>query len=595
MAWPVCQRVHHTPTRAIFRPFPTNPFPQMIRFVAQGLLCLSMLTSACRIEPRNELPPLSPTATTDGLTTPEDSLLLDKLAQYTTVRLEADLSGLSDSTQQMIPLLIEAAKAMDEVFRYQAYGDLDSLLATLPTEAARRYVHINYGPWDRLDGNAPFLEGFGEKPAGANLYPHDLTTEALLQAADAYPDQNLTSLYTLVRRENGRLRGIPYHQAFSEQHQRAASYLRQASEFAQDSLLKNYLVLRAEALETDDYQPSDLAWMDMRDNPIDIVIGPIETYEDALTGYKAAHEAYVLIKDLEWSGRLQRFARLLPSLQEGLPVDAAYKAESPGTDADLGAYDAVYYAGDSNAGSKTIAINLPNDEEVQLQKGSRRLQLKNVMRAKFDRILIPIAETLIAEDQQRHITFDAFFGNTMFHEVAHGLGIKNTITDNGTVREALRDQASALEEGKADVLGLYMIQSLIERGEWEGDIMDHYVTFVASIFRSIRFGASSAHGRANLIRFNFFREIGAIEATEDGRWRVVPEKMAEAVDGLSNRILTLQGDGDYDLVQAFVGQYGVMSDELQGSLDAVNDAGIPVDIVFEQGVEVLGLAPREAE
>ena len=572
----------------------TDAFPTMTRFTALIALSALVLTSACRIESQG-LPPVSPTATTDGLATAEDSLLMDKLAQYTTVRLTVDLSGLSDSTRQMIPLLIEAAKAMDEVFQYQAFGDLDSLIASLPTEAARRYARINYGPWDRLDGNAPFIDGFGEKPAGSNLYPHDITSEALLEAADAYPEENLTGLYTLVRRENGRLRGLPYHQVFSEQHQRAADYLRQAAAFAQDSLLQNYIMLRADALETDDYQPSDLAWMDMRDNPLDIIIGPIETYEDQLTGYKAAHEAYVLIKDLEWSARIQRFAQLLPSLQEGLPVDDEYKAETPGTDADLGAYDAVYYAGDSNAGSKTIAINLPNDEEVQLQKGSRRLQLKNVMRAKFDRILIPIAETLIAEDQQRHITFDAFFGNTMFHEVAHGLGIKNTISGNSTVREALRDQASALEEGKADVLGLYMIQSLIERGEWEGDVMDHYVTFVASIFRSIRFGTSSAHGRANLIRFSFFREIGAIEATEDGRWRIVPEKMAEAVDALSRRILTLQGDGDYDAVQAFVGQYGVMSDELESSLDAVSAAGVPVDVVFEQGVEVLGLAPAGAE
>src|SRR5690606_13379555 len=322
------------------------------------------------------------------------------------------------------------------------------------------------------------------------------------------------------------------------------------------------------------------------------LVGPIETYEDQLFGYKAAHEAYVLIKDLDWSARLQRFATLLPALQRGLPVDDRYKAETPGTDADLGAYDVVYYAGDANAGSKTIAINLPNDEEVQLQKGSRRLQLKNAMRAKYDRILVPIAEVLIAEDQQEHVSFDAFFGNTMFHEVAHGLGIKNTVTGRGTVREALREQASALEEGKADVLGLYMVQRLVEQGEWEeARLMDPYVPFVASIFRSIRFGASSAHGRANLVRFNFFQEMGAITQTEDGRWRVEEEAMAEAVEALAGRILTLQGDGDYDAVVAFVEEYGVMTPALQASLDRVAAAGIPVDVVFEQGVEVLGLDP----
>ncbi|HYG66737.1 MAG TPA: hypothetical protein VD838_03730, partial [Anaeromyxobacteraceae bacterium] len=395
-------------------------------------------------------------------------------------------------------------------------------------------------------------------------------------------------------REGDRLVGVPYHQAFAEQHQRAAGYLRQAAALAQDPGLRRYLELRADALLTDDYQPSDLAWMDMRDNPIDVVIGPIETYEDQLMGFKAAHEAYVLIKDQEWSARLGRYAELLPGLQRGLPVPAEYKAETPGSDADLGAYDVIYYAGDSNAGSKTIAINLPNDEEVQLQKGSRRLQLKNAMRAKFDRILVPLAEVLIAEDQQDAISFDAFFGNTMFHEVAHGLGIKNTITGEGTVREALRDHASALEEGKADVLGLYMVQRLIEEGEWaEATLREHYVTFVASIFRSIRFGAASAHGRANLVRFNFFQERGALEPTADGRWRIDEEKMSEAVAALAERILTLQGDGDYDAVTAFVEAYGMMTPALQASLDRLAAAGIPVDVVFEQGTDVLGLQPAQ--
>lgn len=553
----------------------------------------ALALTGCRVESQNT-PPVSPTATTDGLA-PDDSLLNDRLAQYTTVRLEADLSALSDSTRRMLPLLIAAAQAMDEVFWKEAYpAGRDALLGSLTSEAARRYATINYGPWDRLTGNEPFLPGVGPKPAGSGFYPPDLTEEELTEAADAYPDEDLMGLYTLVRRENGRLVGVPYHEAFAEEHGRAAGFLRQAAALAQDPGLRRYLELRADALLTDDYQPSDLAWMDMRDNPVDLVIGPIETYEDQLMGAKAAHEAYVLIKDMEWSARLQRYAALLPALQRGLPVDARYKTETPGSDADLGAYDVVYYAGDSNAGSKTIAINLPNDEEVQLQKGSRRLQLKNAMRAKFDRILVPLAAELIAEDQQGHITFDAFFGNTMFHEVAHGLGIKNTITGEGTVREALRDQASAIEEGKADVLGLYMVQSLMAQGEWvETSLMDHYVTFVASIFRSIRFGAASAHGRANLVRFNFFQEMGAITSTEDGRWRVNEAQMAEAVEALAGRILTLQGDGDYDAVTAFVEAYGRMTPALQASLDRLAAAGIPVDVVFEQGTDVLGLQPAQ--
>ena len=361
-------------------------------------------------------------------------------------------------------------------------------------------------------------------------------------------------------------------------------------QLADDPGLKRYLTLRAQALLTDEYQPSDLAWMDMKGNTIDFVVGPIETYEDQLMGAKAAHEAYVLVKDKEWSDRLSRYAALLPQLQRGLPVPDEYKQEEPGTDADLGAYDVVYYAGDSNAGSKTIAINLPNDEEVQLQKGSRRLQLKNAMRAKFDQILEPIADELIVPEQRANVTFDAFFANTMFHEVAHGLGIKALIDSSGTtVREALKENASALEEGKADVLGLYMVQALHEQGEIGGELLDNYTTFLSSIFRSIRFGASSAHGMANLIRFNYFMEHGAFTRTEDGRYRVNPEQMSEVVDMLSQQILRFQGDGDYEGVQQFVAKYGQIGPDLRADLDRLQAAMIPVDVTFEQGTGVLGL------
>jgi len=556
------------------------------------LLLLALAAAGCQFDAPDDGP--SPTATTDGLDVAEDSTLLARLGQYTTVRLEADLSGLSDSTRTMLPHLIAAARAMDDAYWQQAYGDPDSLMAGL-TEAQRRFVLINRGPWDRLDGNAPFLPGVGPKPLGANFYPADLTKDELLAAADLFPENDLTGLYTLVRREGSQLVGVLYHQAFADAHGVAAAHLRAAADLADDPGLEAYLRLRADALLSGDYQPSDFAWMDMRTNPLDIVIGPIETYEDQLAGFKASHEAFVLVKDLEWSERLAGYAALLPELQRGLPVDSVYRAETPGADADLGAYDVVFVAGDANVGSKTIAINLPNDEAVQLAKGSRRLQLKNAMRAKFDRILLPITEVLIPEDQRELVTFEAFFGNTMFHEVAHGLGIKNTISGSGTVREALQDRASALEEGKADVLGLYMVQQLIARDAWDEATLDeHYVTFVASIFRSIRFGASSAHGRANLVRFNFFREMDAIvpEATPEGEtWRVVPDKMGPAVEALARRILTLQGDGDYAAVDAFVRQYGRTPEALGRALDAVAAAGIPVDVVYEQGEALLGLEP----
>lgn len=530
-------------------------------------------------------------AATDSLQLAEGKDIDKLLGMYVPVRLTAELESLSSKQKQMIPILIDAAKVMDELFWYEAYGDKEALLAQVHDEQLRQFVHINYGPWDRLDGNAPFIASVGAKPAGANYYPADMSKEEFEQA----DLEDKASLYTFIRRdEAGKLTTIPYHVQFKAQVDKASGLLKQAAALAENEGLKRYLNMRAEALLTDDYQASDLAWMDTKDNQLDVVVGPIETYEDQLFGYKAAHECYVLIKDMEWSQRLDKYAAFMPELQSGLPVPAAYKAEEPGSDAQLNAYDVVYYAGDCNAGSKTIAINLPNDEEVQLQKGTRRLQLKNAMRAKFDKILLPISEVLIAEEQRQHITFDAFFGNTMFHEVAHGLGIKNTINDKGTVREALKEHASALEEGKADILGLYMIRQLHEKGEVEGDLKDYYVTFMAGIFRSVRFGASSAHGKANMIRFNFFKEQGAFTKDEEtGTYSVNFDKLEAAMAALSEKILTLQGDGDYGGVAALVGDMGKINPGLQADLDRLSDANIPVDIVFEQGVDVLGLEAVE--
>jgi hypothetical protein len=514
------------------------------------------------------------------------------LEQYVTVRLTSDLGGLSDKQRQMIPLLIKAAQLMDGIFWQQAYGDRDQLLTGL-SGRNRAMAKINYGPWDRLANNKPLWPGVAAKPAGANFYPHDMTKDEFIGHLQENPDDGraFKSLYTVIERDGNRgLVAVPYHQRFEQPTKEAAGLLRAAAKLAEDEGFRRYLLARAEALLNDDYQASDFAWLDMKDNALDIVIGPIETYEDQLFGYKAAHEAYVLLKDQEWSQRLTKYAAVLPALQRGLPVDSQYKQERPGSDAQLNAYDVIYYAGDCNAGSKTIAINLPNDEHVQLTKGTRRLQLKNAMRAKFDRILVPIANSLIVEDQRQHITFDAFFGNTMFHEVAHGLGIKSTINGRGRVREALREHASTLEEGKADVLGLYMVTQLFEQGELtEGSLMDNYVTFVASIFRSVRFGASSAHGRANTLRFNYFEQLGAFSRTEGGQYRVHPDKMREAVNRLSGVILKLQGDGDYDGARAIMDKMGSIRPTLQQDLDRLQEQGIPVDVVFEQGLEVLGL------
>ena len=552
------------------------------RLLAAGVI--GVLATACGPSEEAEMVEMGP-----------GSGIQQKLAQYDPVDLTADLSQLTDKERQMIPLLIEAADAMTEIFWLQSSGDRDAFLESLEDEDMKAYGIINYGPWDRIDGNAPFVPGVGAKPTGAQFYPEDMTVEEFEVAVATAEDggESLKSLYTLVRRgDDGALEAIPYSVAFAEPTERAAGLLAEAATLAEDPGLARYLELRAEALRTDEYQASDFAWMEMKDNGIDVVIGPIETYEDQLFGYKASHEAFVLIKDREWSDRLARYAAFLPQLQRDLPVPAEYKAEVPGSDADLNAYDVVYVGGDANAGSKTIAINLPNDPEVQLELGARRLQLKNAMRAKFDRILLPIVDVLMTEDQRDFVSFDAFFENTMFHEVAHGLGIKNTINGLGPVRQVMRDQASGLEEGKADVLGLFMITALADMGEMpEGhELRENLVTFISSTFRSIRFGASSAHGRANVARFNFFEEMGAFERDgATGTYRVDFGKTLEAMNTLSEKILTFQGDGDYEGVAAFMEEYGTIRPQLQSDLDRLAEAGIPVDIVYRQGPDVLGL------
>lgn len=511
----------------------------------------------------------------------------DNLDKFREVTLTTDLSWLSSQEKEIITILIDVAAIMDDIFWLEAYGDKEELFDRVENEYAREYIKIHYGPWDRLNGNAPFIPGFGEKPASARFYPSDMTVSEF----EGWDDPEKSSLYTIIKRDDdGKLVAVPYSEYFSEQHSEAALLMMKAAGLAEDEGLKKYLTMRAEALLSNDYQPSDFAWMEMKQSNIDFVVGPIENYEDQLFGYKAAHESFVLVKDPEWSARLAKYNSMLTGLQAALPVDPAYKSEVPGTDADMNVYDAIYYAGDCNAGSKTIAINLPNDPEIHLAIGSRKLQLKNSMKAKFDNILVPIANMLIDESQRQHITFDAFFENTTFHEVAHGMGVKNTINNKGTVRDALKEQYSALEEAKADIMGLWLVTRLYEMGEiTSGEVMDNYVTFFAGIFRSSRFGAASAHGKANMLSLKYFADNGAFVYQDNGYYKVRFEEMKKAVESLVSRILTVQGDGDYETAKEWIERDGVMTESLRRDLDKVNAEGIPVDIVFKQGKEVLGL------
>ena len=508
--------------------------------------------------------------------------------QYAEFPLTTDLSKLTEKEKQMLPLLIEAADQMEAIYWQTAYGDKEQLFEGITDSALIKYLSINYGPWDRLDANRPFLETAGPKPLGANFYPQDMTKSEF----EALQDPRKTDWYSIVRRdEKGALKVIPYHEAYPEQIRKAASLLKQAAQLAEDEGLRNYLTLRSEALLTDDYLKSDLAWMDMKDNTLDIVIGPIETYEDALFGYKASHSGQILVKDKDWSKKLSLYAQYLPKLQENLPVPAAYKKEKANANPDMNAYDVIYYAGDCNAGSKNIAINLPNDPRVHAAKGSRKLQLKNSMQAKFDKLVVPIARLVIDPEQQKHIRFDAFFENTMFHEVAHGLGVKYTLQGNQDVRGALKDNYTSIEEGKADILGLFCITKLAEWGVIQNkDLMDNYVTFIAGIFRSCRFGAASAHGKANMMQFTHFIESGAITRDADkGYYTIDFEKMKKDIEIIAGEYITLEGDGDYDKASQLIAAKGIVSPILQKDLDRIAQAGIPKDIYFQQGLQTLGL------
>lgn len=507
---------------------------------------------------------------------------------YARVELKADLSRFSDNDRKMMGYLCDAADIMNDLFWQQAFtGNKDQLLSAIKNDTLRKFAEINYGPWDRLDGNKPFLNGYVQKPLGANFYPGEMTSEEF----DALKDPDKTSLYTMIRRDDkGKLRVIWYHDFFKEEITQAAALLDSAAALATDAGFRNYLTQRAEALRTDQYYESDLAWMDAKTSDIDFVIGPIENYEDAMYGYKAAYESFLLIKDPEWSAKLAKYSALLPDLQKELPVDGKYKAEMPGTDSDLNVYDVILYRGDCNAGGKTIAINLPNDERVHIQKGTRKLQLKNAMQAKFDKILMPISEIVMNPEQQKMVDFNSFFENVTFHEVAHGLGVKNTINGQGTVRSALMETYTTIEEAKADIMGLYIVDQLYKKGEMSGtSVENNYITFFAGIFRSVRFGAASAHGKANMLCFNWMKDNGAFSRSEEGVYTVDLEKMKAATVSMMAQILKFQAEGDYEGVKKWIEEKSVISPELQQDLDRIAAADIAKDIYFVQGKSVLGL------
>ena len=515
----------------------------------------------------------------------QESPMKAKVEEYAQVELKSDLvNNLNDKEKELVKIFFQVGEITDDLFWQQTFGD-KSQLDIITDSYAKEFAMIHYGAWDRLDNNKPFLVGYGEKPAVCNYYPHDITAEEF----DAFEDANKNSWYTVIRRnEDGSLKSVWYHEAYAEEIGRICALLEKAVTLAEDPGLKNYLEKRIEAFKTDDYLESDLAWMDMKDSKIDFVTGPIESYDDKFQETKALYESFILLKDEARSKDLAKFVAMLPALQKELPCAPEYKTFVPGTSSDLNVYDAVYYAGDCNAGSKTIAINLPNDERVHALKGTRRLQLRNSMKAKFDKILMPIGQLIVTPEQQKYLNFDAFFWNVTFHEVAHGLGVKQTINTNESVDAVMGTEKTSWEEAKADILGLFMVTKLIEMGEITNiTAEDAIATYIAGILRSVRFGAASSHGKANMMCFNYMEKAGAFSRDAKGQYVIDFGKAKEAMNGWAALILQTQGDGNVEFATKYRAENGGITPALQADLDKINGAGIPRDITFIQGADIL--------
>lgn len=509
----------------------------------------------------------------------------ERLAQFAPTPLEADLSALTDEDRRVLELLVQAAELMDEIFLRQVWVGNPELRERLEAydgenaAAAREYHRIHFGPWDRLAAFEPFI-GDMERPEGAGYYPTDMSAEEFEAWLAEHPGDReaFTSLYTVVRRRDGGLAAVPYSEEYREWLEPAAELLRRAAEATSNASLKRFLELRAEAFGTDDYFESDLAWMDL-DAPVEVTIGPYEVYEDELFGYKAAFEAFVTVALPEESAQLARYEARLPWLEANLPIPDEHKNPNRGAESPIRVVDEVFTGGDTKAGVQTIAFNLPNDERVREAKGSKKVLLRNVMRAKYDQILVPIAGRVLAPEDRDRLSFQAYLDEVLHHELSHGLGPgKITVDGRETeVRLELRDLYSTLEEAKADVMGIYDILALIDEGEMPAELRETLEpTYVAGLFRSARFGVHDAHGQGVMTQFNYLMEKEALEVDAEGRFRTVPERFPGAIRDLLHDILMLQATGDYEGTAELLARYGEPSQALLDALARLED--VPVDV-----------------
>lgn len=521
--------------------------------------------------------------------TPVKNLTIkDRLNEYANVELNADLSSLSEKDKQVVELLIKACSTMDDIFWKQAYGDKDTLFKKLQSEDETTLCKINFGPWDRLDNNKPFIENIGKKPIGSGFYPTDIK---YLPFIDMKFEDKLSMFTVIKRSEDGSLYTQPYHVAYKKELEIAADYLKKAAKIAENKDFAKFLNLRAAALLTDNYYESDINWMDLNNSNLDIVIGPVESEEDRFIDTKTAYEAFLLLKDFDWSKKLEIYTQNLDEIKNKLNLSDNYKNQILFTKANIGVFDAIYYGGWANSGAKMISINHPKDGRILMEKGSRKLQFKNAMRAKFDKILEPISKILISENQKTNIKFDAFFINNLVYEIAAASVVKTTINNKGPVKDALKDYFPTINSLKADILNLYILTKLQEMGVIkEVTLADNYTIFLANVLRSIRFGSSISQGSSTLICFNILQEMQAIQRdNKNGTYSVNLDKMKPAVEELTIKVLKILAEGDYNSAKDIIENKGNMQPILQKDLSRISEAGIPIDIKFEQGTKVLGL------
>jgi hypothetical protein len=554
----------------------------MRTFISLLLLGTILLTSISAMQRRGVKKPAG------------DPELAKKIARFAPTTLTASTARLSPGDRKALAKIIEAARLLDPLFLRQVWSGNDELHNKLQADKSvvgqqrLHYFLINDGPWSRLDNNEPFIEDVPrEKPPQANFYPDDITKEEFNSWLAALPDEEKEKatgyFYTIRRDASGKLMTVSYAQEYGEFLAPAAKLLREAAALATNQSLKDFLSKRADAFLSNDYYASDVAWMDLK-SPIDVTIGPYETYEDELFGYKAAFEAYVTLTDAAESAKLQKFSQHLQELENNLPMEARYRNPKLGAASPMRVVNEVFASGEGNNGVQTAAFNLPNDERVVKEKGSARIMLKNVQDAKFNKVLIPITRVVLTTAQQRAVAFDSFFTHILMHELMHGLGPHN-ITVGGqatTVRLQLKELYSSIEEAKADVTGLWALQYLIDKGVIDKQMQRTlYTTYLASMFRSVRFGLTESHARGVAMQFNYFTDEGAVKFdAATGKFSADDAKMKEAVRKLTHELLTIEAEGSYDKAKAILDKYSLIRPEMKGALDRLLEVPVDIEPVF---------------